>query len=179
MLREWLDRGNDICDPFARFALYWFAFNGIYTENTDTGGERDRVCKSLVELEDGRIESLLCKLRQNCLRNLQWLAERHPKNRDGTRCRREMGVLDLKCDVVYPIDIDKVCSIDIYIESINRDTDTTQCKELRKQIGDVLYTIRCNLFHGDKHPEGDDECVIRNAVPILKAICETWESQHV
>ncbi len=169
MLSQWLDRGNNICDPFAKFAFYWLAFNGIYNENTDASGERDRVCKFLVELEGISVKRLLSKFKQGCKENLEYFAGRIPKDSAGNSCRREKGVLDLKTEKVYSIDEESLS----HVESLS--TDTTQCEELLKQIGGVLYTIRCNLFHGDKRPMEDDEDVVTHAIPILKAICETSE----
>lgn len=181
MLSQWLDRGNNICDPFAKFAFYWLAFNGIYNQCSNARCERDRVCKSLVEVENYRVKGLLCKLKQGCLGDLWYLATRHPQI-DGVNMSEEKGVLDLRtknsCEKkVYSISRESLS----YIESISIDPeesitiDPVQSKKLTEQIGDVLYTIRCNLFHGDKRPMEDDEDVVTHAIPILKAICETSE----
>lgn len=42
---------------------------------------------------------------------------------------------------------------------------------LAKQIVELLYTVRCNLAHGDKDPDdANDDEVIKNALPLLKEI---------
>jgi hypothetical protein len=44
-------------------------------------------------------------------------------------------------------------------------------KRLIEQVGDILYTVRNNLFHGCKGPEdSNDNQVLENALPMLQAI---------
>lgn len=42
-----------------------------------------------------------------------------------------------------------------------------------KQLKNVLYQIRCNIFHGEKTPgEPNDDRIVKAATPVLKAILE-------
>jgi hypothetical protein len=44
--------------------------------------------------------------------------------------------------------------------------------EMLKAMGQIAYSVRCNLSHGRKADRGDDKDVIRHAVPILHVLCE-------
>jgi hypothetical protein len=48
-----------------------------------------------------------------------------------------------------------------------------------KTIKNVLYQIRCNIFHGEKTP-GDinDDTIVKSANPLLKYIVEYLIEKH-
>lgn len=48
-----------------------------------------------------------------------------------------------------------------------------------KTIKNVLYQIRCNIFHGEKTPGDDnDDRIVKNAFPLLKHIVQNQIETH-
>jgi hypothetical protein len=59
---------------------------------------------------------------------------------------------------------------------IVRFTDTTSLRQLK----DVLYQIRCNVFHGEKVPgEPNDDRIVTAAIPVLQAILAIVMAQEM
>lgn len=79
-------------------------------------------------------------------------------------------------NVGYTIDRDYPywCPIDkkLYIQYKNNNNQDDNARDaLAKQILEVLYTIRNNIFHaGKRDDDADDIKVVENAVPLLKMI---------
>jgi len=61
--------------------------------------------------------------------------------------------------------------LDKTLSQINADANVDVPARLIEQLGDVLYTVRNNLFHGCKGPEdSNDNEVLCNALELLRAI---------
>lgn len=84
------------------------------------------------------------------------------KNKNNTR----FFVINMAKSKLYkePYDIDKMAERNIVV--------LCEKNELRI-IKNILYQIRCNIFHGEKTPgDPNDDRIVKNALPLLRYIVE-------
>lgn len=194
-------------EPFQEFMCYWMAFNNIYTTLSDNVGRRRELARSKDGTVKTRVvggvilpkvegpseqeqldiafrhfdEELKRKLiMHNCTR---FFVYRSPKWRgraiqlDG-RGQRLNGVLN----VGYTINSDSPVWSPIntahYEQYVRGSYDAEIQNSLAKEILTVLYTVRCNTFHGGKRiDDSNDRNVIRQATPLLILIVNYFLSE--
>jgi len=66
------------------------------------------------------------------------------------------------------------------IESMAQKNIIVLCEENNlKTVKNVLYQIRCNIFHGEKTPgDVNDDRIVKSALPLLKHIAEFLIEKH-
>lgn len=181
---------------FAAFGCYWIAFNNIYvTVATDSGlkptptgqgtlgklrmprvrltPERDQIAAAVAKLtRDTKDKLIHCPaVRYFVERKPRWELQEIAVDAFGQTLNGVLNIgktIDADHPVWSPIDAE---AYERYLEQPNIiDQDS-----LAKQLVDMLYTIRNNMFHGGKRV--DDAYareVVEKATPLLKVIVNSF-----
>jgi hypothetical protein len=163
---RWQNRGVRTEDPFAQFFFYFAGVNALYYlwSKVDgvPGGAPDRPPN-----EVRQIEHLLNKAGTSAAEVLggaplcvRYFADRRPIERMDKRSQRRVTV-------------GNVAQGRTARDALRTGSDT----ERLRALGTILYFVRCNLAHGSKMDQGDDQEVIEQAVPGLAAILN-WAIGH-
>jgi len=188
---------------FRDYALYWMAFNNIYTTISYDRGLRPEFAggagkpefKTLGELEMPDVKAVpeRCQIeaafgafpddlkdRLISHESTAFFVDRHPRLHHGELPRDAKGqhlngvlnvgqTINEKCPVWSPI------NRALYERYMKGERTVEIRSKLAKQILDVLYTVRNNLFHGGKRADdaGDVE-VVRKALPLLRMVVEAF-----
>lgn len=163
---RWRDRGARTEDPFARFLFYFAGVNALYFlwSKVDgvRGGAPDRPPN-----EVRQIEHLLSKAGSSAVEVLGgvpdclgYFADRRPIERMDRRSQSRATVGDVGEGRTAQ-------------EALRSGPDT----ERLRALGTILYLVRSNLAHGSKMDQGDDQDVVKHAVPGLAAILK-WAIGH-
>jgi hypothetical protein len=170
--------------PFLTFACYWMAFNNVYVTIADYRRERDGVKKRAKERDQINLafKELADELKDRLIKHpsLKFFVTRIPRWRGspvqhGADVREPNGVLkvgpteDKGIPVLSPIDRA------VYEQYVNGQETAAARNSLAKQIVDLLYTVRNNIFHGGKRADdANDREVAEMALPLLKLIVENF-----
>lgn len=141
--RNWLSKSLQDTDVFDQFVYAWFAFNALYSENmTDQNRELDAILTT-VQNQVWSIEP----------RKLSALMSSGAVRFFETRIIRDMRKPERDTSFSHKRLANRNNNDRIRAEALFR----------------ILYTVRCNLFHGNKNFADDsDTAVIRNAAEIMK-----------
>jgi len=143
-------------DYFSSFTTLWIAFNAFYKEKFKKGKDFENI-KSLVE--DGKWKKIYNKLldsKENFRIDVKDLKE----ELDAEPLSNDKGSPKLDNDKDSPKSLITGRAYPINVEDIHK----------MDQLFDVLYTIRNNLFHGDKSPSffaERDQRLVKFAYKIL------------
>jgi hypothetical protein len=195
---SWVD-ANPMAEPRHVYASYWIAFNNIYVTladfrgkaaslNKDSNGsvkmirvdgndmpkvtpvkEREQIEIAIKELADNAKAELVGH------KNVIFFVNRSPvfgqypleKNKAGQKLN---GVLNVGYSYRdYPVwsPLNREAHAKVKSKSASKaDIDL-----LAKQIVDMLYTIRNNLFHGGKRADdAQNQEILKNAIPLLEIV---------
>lgn len=195
----WIN-ANPSANSVHLFASYWIAFNNIYVTLADFSGvaaslktnvdgdveitkvdgydmpklskvtERQQMNVAFGELTAETKATLVRHTNVAFFVNRTPFFDRYPleENRTGQKLNGVLNVgysLDSAYPVWSPLSREAYKSVTLNVAS-EAEIDT-----LTKQILDMLYTIRNNLFHGGKRADdAQDEDVLQNAIPLLAII---------
>lgn len=180
-VKAWIEEGSRICNPFAKFAFYWFAFNGIYQEShpRPEGQKEHKLIEHFITCtRDEAITVILGDIKECYANEICFLASRTPRVA-GRALEGYCGVVNVKawekanteakkCKAVKTVCLSR---IEEWSDLANLDPNYR-----RKRLGEIiglLYAIRNNLFHGGKEPyDRSDLCVVKDGAAILKVICD-------
>lgn len=189
-----------MAEPFQEFMFYWMGFNNIYTTLSDQDGRRrairvardgtpkrrakGNVTMPAVEVPSEQEQLTIAfghfsadlkhsLITHDCTRffvHRSPLLHGTPIEVDAAG-QRVNGVLN----VGYTIDADNLVwspiDTELYERYIQGDRNADARDALAKQILDLLYTVRCNTFHGGKRmDDSNDREVVERATPLLALI---------
>jgi hypothetical protein len=110
-----------------------------------------------------------------------WQGERIEQDARGQQVRGVLNVRETLCKEYprwIPVDAN---ALGACLAQIRNGVVVDVPDPLIPQIGDILYTVRNNLFHGCKgSDDSNDEEVLRNALVLLRAIVDfyiDWQGQ--
>jgi hypothetical protein len=187
--------------PIAEFMCYWVAFNNVYVTIADRHGDRASLRQksdgsvnwiSVGPLRMARVDAIserrqletAFKYFPEDLKsalvshdNVRFFVERSPKWQGqileyDALGQRLNGVINVghTVDARHPV----WAPIDASLYSAYTGLDSTIRDLLAKQILDLLYTIRNNVFHGGKRADDADEVeVVERASPLLALILDS------
>jgi hypothetical protein len=196
---SWVDV-NATADPIHVYANYWMAFNNIYVSladfsgkaaslKTDSSGIVEMIqvygydlpkVKTVTEREqiDVAVEELAANAKVELVghENVAFFVNRTPvfdryplkKNKVGQELN---GVLNVgySLDKDYPVW--SPLSREAHAKVKSNSASKAEIDLLAKQIVDMLYTIRNNLFHGGKRADdAQDQEILKNAIPLLAIV---------
>jgi hypothetical protein len=129
------------------FTQAWSSFNACYNEAL--GGERSKVMKTVkLYITDGKAELIINSITDN----IQFFTELPPGD---TR------------KSPYHSNFRQQSTSDLIVVNDNTNTYSDRLANLAS----VLYTVRCSLIHGSKHPDSTrDKAVVENSIPALNLI---------
>lgn len=163
---RWLERGEEVKDPFARFFFYFAGFNAIYFfwsqierragSASGSNGEGKQIRALLQKFQEEKATRILDALSDS----VEYFCDRRPiqemrtrkkdsahegNEYEGRKWKRKLG-------------------------------EASKPVEKLVALGTILYLVRSNLVHGSKSQEGDDLCVMRYAVyPMERLLAESIE----
>ena len=189
---------------FHKYFYYWAAFNNIYTtiaySNDKSIGYKKLPDGSIATKHNGSVKIAIViplpdKHQINMARtkfdevlkhklishpSTMFFANRIPcwngkKITTDDSNQRLNGVININhtIDTRYPVwsPIEKKD----YEQYLNNSCNKKSKNNLVRQILDILYTIRCNLMHGGKRIDDDnDVTVVENALPLLAMIVDAF-----
>lgn len=159
--RRWLTRGSYAGEIFAQFFFYFAGFNAIYflwgkvddvrNQQGQPAGEEKQIHNLLKKFTPTDAQRLLGELEST----VRYFRKRRPIQRMDRRGAES------------PIDGETV-------EGMKWRRRLQEAEPVQRLIalGSILYLVRSNLVHGSKMEAGDDEAVIRHAVPAVKLLLE-------
>lgn len=156
--KHWIKYADEISENnkyFAKFMFYWLAFNSLYSEKNN----KER--KQIANFIDKYLKDYLEKF-PNKFNELE--------KENSFKYLKSENIKDLKKSKNPPSPgyDDNDSNIETH-GSVNSNNNVYRMKGYLN----ILYTIRCNLFHGDKTPiEIRDEKVVKNAYFVLKKILD-------
>ncbi len=159
--KRWQNRGNEAQDCFARFFFHFAALNALYFLWSRVDG------KSQIEAQ--QVERLLSKasldevttILSSVTSSIEYLTRKGPIKRMNRRT----------CDNGAAGGDDESG------QQLQDSLRSADGKSPLLALGGILYRVRCNLVHGSKTDQGDDEEIIKQAVSPLSAIL-TWAIKH-
>jgi hypothetical protein len=155
---------------------------GLKMARTDTVSERDmvqHVVKALPPVEKRRLVMLPSPsdgLDYTCLaffasRTPVWQAIQLAQDKRGQPINGVVnvrGTINKDYPQWIPVDED---ALDEFLHQAETDDALEVPEQLIEQVGDILYTVRNNLFHGCKGPEdSNDWLVVEHALAMLKVV---------
>ncbi len=196
---SWVD-ANPSAHSVHRFASFWMAFNNIYISladfsgkaaslKTDSSGsverrqvygcdmpkvqpvkEREQIDIAVSELEAGAKAKLVGHENVAFFVNRRPVFDGYPleENKAGQKLN---GVLNVVYSRSKDYPVWSPLSREVHAMVKLNNAGEAEIDLLTKQIVDMLYTIRNNLFHGGKRADdAQDEEVLENAIPLLAII---------
>lgn len=163
---RWKRRAADATDPFARFFFLFAGFNALYylwtqIDGPPAGGEpQEKLSDRQTPNESRQIEHLLQRA-GGVSGSVLYCAR---ASVDFFRSRRAIERMDRR-EPGKPR-VGKPREGRSARNKLNAEDENEQLCGL----GTLLYLVRCNLAHGSKIDQGDDQEVIEHAVPGLEAI---------
>lgn len=186
--------------PFISYFYYWAGFNEIYAniayiKDYAREYERDPVTDQIIKKADGSVQIPKVKhvqereqiryaveefdddLKRNLIlhkgtkffynRIPSWEGRRIEFDNDRQRVNGVIKTSQMR-EIEYPVwsPIDIVA----YPHYLTHQDDSAARDLLTKQIIALLYTIRCNLVHGNKPGDDNDMKVVAHALPLLKTV---------
>ncbi|NLE46405.1 MAG: hypothetical protein GX620_16945 [Chloroflexi bacterium] len=165
-------------EPLQAYMCYWIAFNNIYNEIARRRSswfhyEKPRIAQARLaftpELKHALIQDA----------GVEYFVNRAPsywhafiESAEGTKPN---GVLNVGTTRGSSRVKWSGINVDLYQRYPEGDLSDVEVNMLVEEIVGVLYTVRNNLFHGDKQAYNENELeVVRNALPLLSIIVESF-----
>ncbi|MEQ8191443.1 MAG: hypothetical protein ABRQ39_25990 [Candidatus Eremiobacterota bacterium] len=171
---QWLHKGNitdeknDDTIIFARFFFYFTGFNAMYflykeIDNLDGRYTPPKKCpeyKQIEHLLDKFDETTAQKIRNNIEPSIKFFSNRsiQPMNIRNERERKRIAEKN-KTNIL----------------------NSSSVKEKIKALGQAIYNVRCNLYHGSKEASADDQRIVSNCIKPLEVFLEKaikYENYH-
>lgn len=154
---RWLERGNIIEDIFAKFFFYFTGFNAIYflwkkIDKINRRNEKECIKNLLKKFSRLKTQEILDKVKTS----VDYFINREPIKR-----------MDKRTNKQFIGDDSDGCNW----KSVLQNNDKSASEKLIA-LGNILYLIRCNLFHGSKSQLGDDRKIIEKSVEPLRVFLE-------
>ena len=151
---RWLTRGNETQDIFSKFFSYFTGFNALYF-----------LWRKIDGIEKGeakQIENLLRKFDTKEAQQIfgmistevNYFSERLPIQRMDTRTAKNPFIGEDNEGRKWQKAL----------------KETSSALDRLVAIGEILYLVRSNLFHGSKAESGDDEEIIKSSILPLKVL---------
>lgn len=174
-----VDLANRAKEPLQEYMCYWIAFNNIYNEiarheGINPGGQRNRIAQARAvftpDLEKALIQHSAAEYFVNRVPTFGFTPIEYT-----SEGQRPNGVLDVGTTRDRGQPKWSGINIDLYRRYHEGDLSDDQVDMLVKEIVDVLYMVRNNLFHGDKRADRENErVVVSNALHLLRLIVESF-----
>jgi hypothetical protein len=199
-----LKKQNNSQHPYQKFFYYWAAFNNIYTTIAYSGNrstmlkkrpdgtierqmngnvqipkvkrvnEQEQIAMAFAEFDDELKHYLIVHESTEFFakRTPSWQGRKITKDAIGQRLN---GVLNVNYTVDKDYPVWSPIDLQTYSQYIANPKDSGARTFLAKQIVNLLYTVRCNLMHGDKRfDDRNDLTVVENALPLLAMIVSAF-----
>jgi hypothetical protein len=196
---RWVD-ANPKADPVHVYASYWMAFNNIYVTLADFSGKRVRPNRHRngsvkmkpvygcdmpdVEKVSERdqigvaINELAASAKADLVghENVGFFVNRAPvyhsweleQNKAGQKLN---GVLNVGHSIDDDYPVWTPLSREAHAKIKSNSASKAEIDLVAKQVVEMLYTIRNNLFHGGKRADdAQNQDVLKNAVPLLEIV---------
>lgn len=154
--KSWLQKGDETEDIFAKFFFYFTGFNSIYflwgkIDNPHLRSERKHINNLLKKLDGLKAQKILDKIKTS----VDYFIQRPPIIQMNKRTKRKQ----------YTGDDSKGRKLKNLLQKNN-----ISASERLIAMGQILYLVRCNLFHGSKTQSGVDKEIVKNSIEPLKVI---------
>jgi hypothetical protein len=194
--------------PLIEFICLWTAFNNVYTTIADRLGLRPRVKRYsdgtpktfreedfvMVRVDPVRerekIDLAYNLFSENLKHELivnestKYFVYRTPTlnghkiENDGLN-QRLNGIINVGLSVDPKFPVYSRIDINLFEKYLNNSHDERARNTLGRQLVYVLYTIRNNIFHGDKrNDDTDDRDIVSHAVPLMSVIVSNFLNKH-
>lgn len=154
--RCWLNRGNQSCDPFARFFFYFSGFNALFflwgKVDGEGGGDKKKIHNLLKKFDTPMTTQILREVGPS----VEFFQNRPPIQRMERRNLNRQDAGDEEDGAKALRDL----------------LDNGRPDNQLLALGSMLYLVRSNLVHGSKEISGDDKKIIESSVPAIKVILQ-------
>lgn len=159
--RNWYSRAERSDDLFAKFFFYFSGFNALYfawakaddlrNSQGKEAGDLLQIKNLLRKLNSEEAEEILVRLGPE----IEFFSRREPIQRMDKRTCRSFDKGEEREGRRAREELESLSPVDRLVA-----------------LGKILYFVRCNLVHGSKAVQGDDERVIKTSMAPLKLILE-------